>query len=221
MGGYEEARSPGQPGLRERKKVRTRAAIARAALELFDERGFRATTIPEIAERADVSPRTVSSYFPAKEELLWPERRATFDDLQQRLAERRPGETAIDALRAWIESKLDELEQGAADRAVRHRIVEVDPGLQAYARALLGDLQELVAAAIAEDLGCESDDLEPQVAAAATAAVLDLLGRRDDLASSSAVGAWRSRDEALELVDRAMRFVSAGIAALRAPQAAP
>ena len=61
------------PGLRERKRVRTRITIARAALELFDRQGFQETTIPQIAEAADVSPRTVSAYFPHKEELAFPD----------------------------------------------------------------------------------------------------------------------------------------------------
>jgi AcrR family transcriptional regulator len=43
-----------QPGLRQRKKQRTREAIARAGHELFAERGYHATTLPDIAEAADV-----------------------------------------------------------------------------------------------------------------------------------------------------------------------
>ena len=61
------------PGLRERKRERTRQAIADAALELFARQGFHETTIPQIAEAADVSPRTVSGYFPAKEDLAFPD----------------------------------------------------------------------------------------------------------------------------------------------------
>ncbi len=61
---------PHPTGLRERKKLQTRAAISEAADELFEAQGFAATTIPQIAERAQVSPRTVSYYFPVKEELV-------------------------------------------------------------------------------------------------------------------------------------------------------
>ncbi len=59
------------PGLRERKKAKTRDTIVRVALGLFAEQGYGQTTIAQIAEGADVSPRTVSTYFPAKEDIVF------------------------------------------------------------------------------------------------------------------------------------------------------
>ena len=86
-------------GLRERKRLRTRTTIARAALELFDRQGFHETPIAQIAEAADVSPRTVSGYFPHKEDLVFPDSEEAFQSLDHRLRERPPEETAADALR--------------------------------------------------------------------------------------------------------------------------
>src|SRR5262245_43784618 len=57
-------------GIRERKKQRTRQALRQAALELFLERGFEATTIADITAAADVAPRTFFSYFQAKEDVV-------------------------------------------------------------------------------------------------------------------------------------------------------
>lgn len=56
--------------LRERKKNRTRLAIRQQAFRLFDEQGYANTTIDQIAEAADVSPRTLYRYFGVKEALL-------------------------------------------------------------------------------------------------------------------------------------------------------
>jgi AcrR family transcriptional regulator len=59
-----------EPGLRERKKRETRTRIVAAAFDLFQSRGYDQTTLQEIAERAQVAPRTVSNYFAEKADLL-------------------------------------------------------------------------------------------------------------------------------------------------------
>jgi len=59
-----------EPGLRERKKAETMTAVQHAALDLFDEHGFDAVTIEQIAERAGTSPSTVYRYFGTKEGIL-------------------------------------------------------------------------------------------------------------------------------------------------------
>src|ERR1700752_3930116 len=98
--------------LRERKKLATRRLLRRAALELIAERGFSNVTVEDIAEAANVSPRTFFNYFPSKEAALFggqdPDRAAT---LRDRLTSRPAGEPVLDVLR----TVLAEDSQGMAD----------------------------------------------------------------------------------------------------------
>jgi AcrR family transcriptional regulator len=61
---------PVPAGLRERKKQQTRATLVAAALDLVDRQGYERTTVEQIADAAEVSPRTVAHYFPSKDLML-------------------------------------------------------------------------------------------------------------------------------------------------------
>jgi AcrR family transcriptional regulator len=90
------------PGLRERKKARTSQALEDAALELFSTKGFDATTIEEIADAAEVSPRTFFRYFATKEEVLFAREASMERDLAVVIAARPPGESSLEKLRAAL-----------------------------------------------------------------------------------------------------------------------
>src|SRR3954452_8072946 len=94
-------------GLRERKKEQTRRAIEDAAFRLFEERGYQATTVADIAEAADIAPRTFFAYFPSKEAVVFGDFDETFGALEARLRERSPDETTFEGLRAWIGDLID------------------------------------------------------------------------------------------------------------------
>ena len=57
--------------LRERKKLATRRELRRVALRMIADRGYSNVTVEEIAEAANVSPRTFFNYFPTKEAALF------------------------------------------------------------------------------------------------------------------------------------------------------
>jgi len=64
------AEPPSSPARRERKKRDARRRIYEAAFGLFLEQGYDATTVDQIAERADVAKGTVFNYFPRKTSFL-------------------------------------------------------------------------------------------------------------------------------------------------------
>ncbi|MFI1915183.1 TetR/AcrR family transcriptional regulator [Nocardia sp. NPDC020380] len=100
-------------GLRERKKQQTRTRIIDVALQLCDEQGFDATTVEQIADAADVSPRTVNRYFDSKEAIVI----APIEGWGQALA---------DELRAQPDSG-DEMEAlFAAFLVIVDRVIEAD-----------------------------------------------------------------------------------------------
>ena len=138
-------------GLRERKKQRTREAIVDAALELFAERGYEQTTIADIADAADVSARTVFSYFPSKEDILFSDLGQLQAQLAQMLADRAEGVTTLDVLRdfiyATLEHKLDE-------KAMRRKhVLACDEGLRNSQRGRLGAFEEMIVGKVHELVG--------------------------------------------------------------------
>src|SRR6267378_1608724 len=117
-----QASSP-SPGLRERKKQKTRDTIIKVALELFAERGYEETTIAEIADAAEISPRTIFAYFPSKEDILFYDMPEMLERLAQVLRDRPEGGTALDALRDFIAGTLSTASSEAHNVALRRRIV--------------------------------------------------------------------------------------------------
>jgi AcrR family transcriptional regulator len=160
-----EISSP-SPGLRERKKQKTRDTIIKVALELFAERGYEQTTIAEIADAAEVSPRTIFAYFPSKEDILFCNLPEAQERLAQALRERPEGATALDALRDFIAGSL------SPDRneGLRRRILASDENLLRSKRARFAPFEQLMVEAIAEDLHAGPDDIRPQIVAAALTA---------------------------------------------------
>ncbi|MGX1806463.1 TetR/AcrR family transcriptional regulator [Nocardia sp. NPDC055321] len=67
---FEPSSPTARTGLRERKKQQTRTRVIDVALRLCDEHGFDTTTVEQIADAADVSPRTVNRYFDSKEDIV-------------------------------------------------------------------------------------------------------------------------------------------------------
>ncbi len=159
------------PGLRERKKARTRAAIREHALRLFREQGYHTTTVEQIAAAAEVSPSTFFRYFPTKEDVLLQ------DDMEQLMLEafdRQPPELGlVAAIRAAAREMQTSMDQDQWENLrqssdLAHTIPEV------RARALddLSRTIAMLAEAMAKRTGRSPDDMAIRAVAGAIFGVI-------------------------------------------------
>ena len=203
-------------GLRERKKRQTRQAIYAAAVRLFGERGWHATTVADIAAAADIAPRTFFAYFPAKEDVLFAPYEDLFTGFDELMLARPHGGSVLDELRTWLDQVFVQQAEDfdpVAEALLDKLSVEVDSiaakGLQIMDRAERG-----LAAALADELGSPAGDALPAMVAAAAVAVL----RSIPVAGIEQPAEERARQAVADL-DRAFLFIRAGLAALRSGSA--
>ncbi|MGW5138292.1 TetR/AcrR family transcriptional regulator [Nocardia beijingensis] len=174
-------------GLREQKKRRTRRALVRAALALFDEKGYDHTTVAEIASAAQVSYATFFNYFTAKDEVIFADDDLYDDLLREVFDHRAPDERPADLLLRAIEHlstatswsfPLDhELTR------LRARLIAEVPALRAAALLRNAALQQRLATALRQ---AYPDDVDALHAAALTGA---LVGAVDAALTCVATGA--------------------------------
>jgi AcrR family transcriptional regulator len=179
-----------QPGLRERKKERTRQLLADTARRLFGQRGFEGVTVAEIARAADVSEATVFNYFPTKEDLFYSGLEAFEEELLAAIRDREPGETILAAFGRFMLMPRGAFAMRAPDEAreatkllrTTNRVITGSPALLARERQIFARYTDSLAALIAEETGASEDDVTPAVAASALMGVhrvlIDYVRRR-------------------------------------------
>jgi len=187
-----------EPGLRERKKQQTRAAIREAALKLFMSRGYAETTTTEIAAAANVSAGTLFNYFPTKDSLLVDD----FDPIFIRHMRARPAsEPPMTAFRRAMLAGLAEGREYIDLSLARARLIMLTPELRAAAAAeLRRDAEHLVIL-----LGERYPDIPPFD--------LRVLSKVLIAAVQTAYETWIGSDgkaDILALVDRALELAEAG-----------
>jgi AcrR family transcriptional regulator len=159
---------PGKPKmrLREQNKQRTRETIVQVAVELFVERGYRATTLVEIAAAAGVAPSTLHAYFQLKEDLLFSVYDVVLESAKQHLLDESCPQSGIDALSAWVGDELPAvLTRYGTDHLVHtYETTRSDPELLSQERSRDAILEDIFAAAFARDFE-PSEVLRPKVAA--------------------------------------------------------
>jgi AcrR family transcriptional regulator len=190
------------PGLRERKKQKTRWAIQEQALRLFAEQGYEATTVDQIAAAAEISPSTFFRYFPTKEDLVIQDQ---YDALLVSGLKAAPADLGpVAAIRLAASQAL--LGISAADEARIHDrslLVFSVPSLRARSMdSFLGTI-EVLRKAIGERVGRSPDELEVRAFAGAVVGAL-----------TSVMEMWLVEPAAgnlADLVDAALEKVEQGL----------
>lgn len=169
-------------GLRDRKKIKTRDAIRRAAMRLIKANGYTGTTIEQIAEAAEVSASTYFRYFPSKEMVL------IANDLDQvtvdALAKQPPELSSVQAFRCALETTLATLSKDEWEfERDRQLMVLTIPELLT---AQFDEYRRTVARLAEADcgrLGRDPDDLEVRIFYGALAGgLMAVLDRPTDVA---------------------------------------
>ncbi|MEU8780820.1 TetR family transcriptional regulator [Streptomyces sp. NPDC048637] len=166
-------------GLRESKKQETRQLISDHATRLFIEQGFEQTTIAEIATAARVAKKTVTNYFPRKEDLALDHHEEFTASLARAVADRADDESPIAALRREFGTALEEHSPVAGFAGPDFaRMVADSPTLAARLRDLHDQREEALAAALADIAPAATPAIAPRAAAALLAAAHRLLFQR-------------------------------------------
>ncbi|WP_307525277.1 TetR family transcriptional regulator [Streptomyces umbrinus] len=158
------------PSLTERRKAATQFDIARAAAELFTERGPDGTTAEEIAVRAGVALRTFYRYFRNKQDAVGPLLAIGGDHWRERLAAVEPGTELPRALESAVTASLTVPHEAKAEglrwtRGLLRASAE-DPALRAVWYRVNQESEDKLIPLVARLAG-DADPLEFRLTAAA------------------------------------------------------
>jgi AcrR family transcriptional regulator len=184
------------PGLRERKKIKTRETIRREAFRLIQENGYAATTVEQIAEAAEVSPSTFFRYFPTKESVVLAD--DTDPVILNALEEQPPDLSPSQAVRAAYQAAMANLSEDQREvETTRQRLMFSIPELKA---AMYDEYYRTITAfaeAVSRRIGRDSDDFELRVFAGALTGAM--------------MAVYEPGPGATDTVLRALDFVDAGM----------
>src|SRR6516165_8834284 len=149
------------PGLRERKKARTRQIIADAAARLFAERGYEQVAVSDVARKAEVSEQTVYNYFQTKDQLVTDRDRLVQDELRRLIRARPAGTTPAAAIREFVLDSVEGIRRIPAEqwRGELGFLAAISPTVHRIAL----EMSDRQASALAAAIG-ETDAVPPEMA---------------------------------------------------------
>jgi AcrR family transcriptional regulator len=114
-----------------------RGRLEKAAMRLFQERGYAQTTVGDIAATADLTERTFFRYFPDKREVLFSGAKELEEGIVERISNASPEVPPLEAVVAGFEAAGAELEEQRALSYVRARYALVTQHAEIQERELI------------------------------------------------------------------------------------
>jgi AcrR family transcriptional regulator len=165
-------------GLREAKKLETRARIVAAALQLFAKQGYGAATVDDIARAARVSTRSFFHYFATKEDVLLGDETELLAGLVADVRAAPAGELAAPVLWDALERLAARFDTDAATLRPRYTLILDEPAVHARSLALQLQWEDQVATALSNRLTGPNRQARAQLLAAAGLACLRVSARQ-------------------------------------------
>jgi AcrR family transcriptional regulator len=156
-------RTVAPPGLRERKRQQTRERLTRAAMALFLDRGFEATTLDDIVAAADISRRSFFHYLASKEDVVFAWHEENTAALVAAVAARPAGESLLAVAENAIAAMVRQLEPGEA--MAMAKLKRDNPALQARDQVKYEKLERALAEALARRAGRKTERLQARLVA--------------------------------------------------------
>src|SRR5258708_16015666 len=150
-------------GLRQRKRKETGERLTQAAMALFLERGFEATTLDEIASAADISRRSFFHYFASKEDVVFAWQEESTAALIAAVAARPANESMLTAAENAISAMVRQLEPGEA--MAMAQLKRDNPALQARDQVKYEKLERALAEALGKRAGHKTERLQARLVA--------------------------------------------------------
>jgi AcrR family transcriptional regulator len=161
------------PGLRERKKLATKQALAWTAMRLALERGLENVRVEDITDAVNVSRRTFTNYFSSKEEAIASLNADRAARAAEALRDRPAGEPLADSLAEVFAAQYEAAAGVDRERIAPIRMMISSPALRGEYLKTLVQAEGPLAKVIAERTGADPQgDLYPHVLAAAVMAAV-------------------------------------------------
>lgn len=171
-------------------------------MRMFDDRGFEAVTMDDIADAGGVSRRTLFRYFPSKNDLVWGGTEEALERLNAGLEQTSPGEPLFDAIRRAYTAAMTFPPDAIEVTRRRLLLIRANPALWAYGMPRFAGIRQTLASFVAEREGIETTGLRAQLAVDVVISV-----------ASRALTWWaaQSDEEPQVVLDRALRELQDGL----------